>query len=78
MYKSAYSKEVRLTILDPCRNSTVNEDLGLKITDMAVPEGKNLIKEIYGGPTNSMSVTYGNGYDRCGPLKYSFLSLDGS
>ena len=41
MYKTVYSKEVKLTIIDPCRNSTVNEDLGVKIADMVVPEGKN-------------------------------------
>ena len=77
MYKSVYSKEVKLTILDPCRNSTVNEDLGLNITDMAVPDGKDKLRNIYLGPKNSVSVIYGNGYDRCGPLKYSLLSLDG-
>ena len=33
--------------------------------------------DVYLGPKNSISVIYGNGYDRCGPLKYSFLSLDG-
>ena len=78
MYKSVYSKEVKLTILDPCRNSTVNADLGLKIIDMDVPEGRGLLKDTYVGPKNSMSVIYGNGYDRCGPLKYSFLTLDGN
>ena len=77
MYKSVNSKEVKLTILEPCRNSTVNGDLGLNITNMAVPEGKNKLMDVYLGPKNSISVIYGNGYDRCGPLKYSFLSLDG-
>ena len=24
-----------------------------------------------------MSVLYGNGYDRCGPLSYAYLGLDG-
>ena len=41
LYNSGYSKQVELTILDPCRNSTVNADFGLNITNMAVPEGKN-------------------------------------
>ena len=77
MYESVNSKTVKLTILDPCRNSTVNGDLGLNITNMAVPEGTNKLMDVYLGPKNSISVIYGNGYDRCGPLKYSFLSLDG-
>ena len=45
---------------------------------MDVPEGRGLLKDTYVGPKNSMSVIYGNGYDRCGPLKYSFLTLDGN
>ena len=45
---------------------------------MVVPEGSSDLKNDYIGPTNSISVIYGNGYDRCGPLKYTFLSLDGS
>ena len=24
-----------------------------------------------------MSVIYGNGYDKCGPLRYSYLDLEG-
>ena len=31
----------------------------------------------YKGPTDSMSVIYGNGYDKCGPLRYQYLDIDG-
>ena len=37
---------------------------------MSVPIGKALLKAAYSGPTDSMSVLYGNGYDKCGPLRY--------
>lgn len=33
---------------------------------------------MYEGPTNSMSVIYGNGYDKCGPLRYSYFQLGGT
>lgn len=28
------------------------------------------------GPTNSVSVTFGNGFDACGPIAYSILNED--
>ena len=30
----------------------------------------------YIGPTDSMSVIYGNGYDKCGPLRYRYLDIE--
>ena len=32
----------------------------------------------YLGPTDSISSFYGNGYDKCGPLKYALLTQEGN
>jgi len=32
---------------------------------------------VYPGPTDSVSVTYGNGYDRCGNLTYKWFDAGG-
>ena len=47
------------------------------MTDLAVPLGQFKEEVSYVGPTDSTSVTYGNGYDRCGNLEYSFLDENG-
>ena len=44
---------------------------------MSVPVGQKLLVETYSGPTDSMSVLYGNGYDKCGPLRYRYLDIEG-
>ena len=77
LYDSYFSDPVPVTILDPCRNSTVNQDMGLLVEDLTVPQNKTVWQYDYKGPTNSMSALYGNGYDKCGPLKYSFLDEAG-
>lgn len=57
--------------MDPCRNSTVNLIEPL-ITEFAVPQGRAKKAQLFDGPTDSIGLFYGNGYDRCGPLKYDF------
>ena len=47
------------------------------MTDLAVPLGQFKEEVSYVGPTDSTSVTYGNGYDRCGNLEYIFLDENG-
>lgn len=76
LYHSVYSDPIKLTILDPCRNSTVNLIEPL-ITEIAVPVGKSKQAQVLAGPTDSMSVFYGNGYDRCGPMIYDLIFVDG-
>ena len=45
---------------------------------MSVPVGKAVLEIAYSGPTDSTSVLYGNGYDKCGPLRYRYEDLDGN
>ena len=66
-----------MTILNPCVNSIVNADNGLILTDLEVPIGQTLISLDFNGPTDSASVTYGNGYDKCGPLTYQITDSIG-
>ena len=73
LYGTVYSDPVPVTIINPCMNSTVNSDEGMLVEEIFVPINKTEWDWTYEGPTNSMSLIYGNGYDKCGPLKYSFL-----
>ena len=41
-----------------------------------MPVGEELLELIYFGPTDSTSIIYGNGYDKCGPLRYSYIDQD--
>ena len=77
LYETVYSSDVELTILNPCRNTTVNDDTGLVITEVNVPVGKTELLLSYKGPSDSMSVLYGNGYDKCGPMRYTYLNFNG-
>ena len=53
----------------------VNGDSGLVIDDLFVPVGSDVLDLVYAGPTDSTSVTYGNGYDKCGDLLFEWLNV---
>ena len=60
-----------LTVVDPCLNSIVNGDLGITEYLVSVSEGLDEEDVLLSGPTDSISVQYGNGYDICGDLAYT-------
>ena len=60
-----------LTVVDPCLNSIVNYDLGITEYLVSVSEGLEEEDVVLSGPTDSISVQYGNGYDICGDLTYT-------
>ena len=72
LYGTAYSEVVPLTIIDPCKNSTVNADDGFFLENFFVPTLRSEHTVNYDGPTDFISDVYGNGYDKCGPRRYSF------
>ena len=73
LFASVDSVPLLITITDPCIDSTVNSLNKFEIDEVfRVPLGsfkKDLANE---GPSDSVSLTYGNGYDICGPLNYDF------
>ena len=74
LYNSVTSTEsLTVTIKNPCVTSVVNSDVGLVIPDIEVPQNEEIIQVNYAGPTDSASLSYGNGYDKCGPIKYTLL-----
>ena len=75
-FETIFSDPILLTINDPCLFSIVNADGALSITDVKVPDGKTSLYLTYKGPTDSISATYGNGYDKCGSLTYKYLHPD--
>ena len=66
-FNAVDSNIFEITIIDPCLTSVVNSIAGLNAGIVSVPGKENQVFP-YVGPTNSASVTYGNGYDICGPL----------
>ena len=75
LFISVVSEIIEIEIVNPCLTSIVNEDQNVVLEDMMVANGKILYELSLDGPTDSASVTYGNGYDKCGNLTY--LWLDG-
>lgn len=73
LFNSEFSAEITLEIINPCLTSVVNGDSVLDVIDVAVPVGSTQTNINYAGPTDSTSVTYGNGHDKCGNLEYVFL-----
>ena len=41
---------------------------------MNMPFGQTMLTSEVEGPSNTASLTYGNGYDICGPLTYSVVN----
>lgn len=67
-----------LEITNPCATSIVNANGNFVIEQvMSVPFELTLLNLKYDGPSNSASVTYGNGFDKCGPLTYQWLDSEG-
>lgn len=73
LFNSVYSQPIELVILDPCMNSEVNQAF---ISTMFMPSGQTLLSTQISGPSDSASLEYGNGFDKCGLLNYSVV--DGS
>ena len=75
LYRSVLSDPILIMIINPCLTSVVNGDEGIVIENLSVKINKSVLNVNYTGPTDSASVTYGNGYDKCGNLTYSWLNL---
>lgn len=73
MFNSVTSEAIEIEIINPCLTSVVNGDQDIVIEDMTVAPGQTLLELLSDGPTDSASVTYGNGYDKCGNLTYIWL-----
>jgi len=47
------------------------------IPDIEVPLNQENIQVNYAGPTDSASLSYGNGYDKCGSIEYTLFDEKG-
>ena len=74
LYKTIYSDEVPVTVVNPCRNSTVNMDGEFFVENLFVPINTERLWDRLAGPTDHISDVYGNGYNRCGNRAYQFLT----
>ena len=74
LFGSIDSSPILVQIIDPCINSVVNSDKAFSFPatfKLASGQTKNQLQ--IDGPSNSISLLYGNGFDRCGPLKYVLM-----
>ena len=74
---SVLSPTLQIEIINPCLRTVVNGDEGFEIEYIDVPAGKNVLETILAGPRDTTSITYGNGYDRCGDLTYLWIDSNG-
>ena len=65
-----------MTVVNPCRNSTVNLNEKFFIKNLHVPINTEMLWERYSDPTDFISDLYGNGHNRCGDRQYVFLKED--
>ena len=72
-YKSV-STDFLVVILDPCYSSVLNSDEQFQVRDLIIPKGETYRQQVFSGPTDSVSLKYGNGYDMCGPRSYTILT----
>ena len=64
---------MKIEIVNPCIHTVVNADKGLVLESVRVPIQQSSFTLNLPGPTDSISVRYGNGYDKCGELTYLWL-----
>jgi hypothetical protein len=76
LFTSVYSSQIDVTIIDPCLTSVVNGDNAIGHIQLSVASGLSYEDIALSGPTDSASVTYGNGYDICGDLEYNLSSTN--
>ena len=78
LFDSVDSSPILVTIIDPCINSVVNSDNAFSLpSTFKVASGQTKNQLRIDGPSNSISLVYGNGFDRCGPLKYVLVDSSG-
>jgi len=76
LFTSVYSSQIDVTVLDPCLTSVVNGDGAIGHIQLSVTSGLSYEVITLSGPTDSVSVTFGNGYDICGDLEYTLSSTN--
>ena len=74
LFESVYSDNITVTVINPCETSIVSS---MRVQSMTMPKGQTLLTAEYGGPSDSASLLYGNGYDKCGPIKYMITDPQG-
>ena len=74
LFRSLLSEEMQIKIVNPCLNTVVNADKGLVLDYIRVPIMQSYLLLSLPGPTDSISVRYGNGHDKCGELTYLWLN----
>lgn len=68
LYETVYSPDFNVIIANPCLNSAVN---AVVISSMSTDVFRvTPVSQTIAGPSNTISVSLGNGFDLCGSLKY--------
>lgn len=73
LFASVYSDPIKLIISNPCASSKISQFV---LSNMNMPIGQTLMTTQVSGPSDSASLKYGNGFNKCGPLSYTILDAD--
>lgn len=71
LFSSTYSDDITVIFENPCKASVVNGDGAISKLELRVPEESSVATLDFSGPTDSLSLRLGNGYDMCGDLEYT-------
>ena len=71
LFTDTVSDDINVIFENPCNASIINDDGGVVNIELSVPEESSSATLSFNGPTNSVSVTFGNGFDICGDLDYT-------
>jgi hypothetical protein len=67
LFGTVYSEPIKLMLSNPCESATVNASGAWSIPDtFAVPEGVDNYTEEFDGPSDTISITFMEGFGLCG------------
>ena len=79
LFNSVLSEPLTLEITNPCLGTVLNPYSRFALpTVLTVPAGQAQEVRLVQGPRDSVSLMYGNGYDRCGKRSYVIYREDGT
>ena len=77
LFASVMSNDFTIEVTDPCLLTFLNPDGAFSIPDkFSVLFGEPVLIKQLDGPSDTISIKYGDGYDLCGARSYKIFSID--
>ena len=78
-FGNVLSQQLTVEIRDPCLSTVLDpEQIFPQDLVISVPLGERSFEQELFGPKDSVSISYGNGYDLCGDRAFNVYRIDGS